>query len=200
MRSRGMLASLGLMSTMAIATVALVNAITIAPAFAQTAQQTMEDYINAHPELQQNPSLINDPRYQATHPGLRHFLDAHPNVDRARYGRMGAYDQNHQWRNSDWWHQNDPNWVNQHHPDWDQENPQWAHDADHHGDGDYDDRHRWRAREWWDKHHPGWVKKHHPEWVEEHENQSYDHHGPNQPYGNGNPPPHSPYGNGKYPE
>jgi hypothetical protein len=167
-----------------LAAAAVIYALSGATSYAQTAQQDLEQYINSNPELRADPNLINNPRYLAAHPQLQHFLETHPNVDRARY-RDGAFDNDHQWRDADWWHQNDPNWVAEHHPDWNQQHPQWANAEEHHGYGAYDEKHKWRAREWWDKHHPDWVKEHHPEWAGEH----------------GNPPPgHAPYGNGKYSE
>ena len=55
-----------------------------APAFAQTAQQDLQQYVNSHPELQANPSLMNNPTYRANHPDLNHFLETHPQVDRQR--------------------------------------------------------------------------------------------------------------------
>jgi hypothetical protein len=89
-----------------------------APAFAQTAQQDLQQYVNSHPELQANPSLMNNPTYRANHPDLNHFLETHPQVDRQRYGSSGAYDRNHVWRNSDWWHHNHNNSYARDHDDW----------------------------------------------------------------------------------
>ena len=147
---------------MSIAAAALFCVLGVAPVFAQSARQDLQEYINDHPELQKNPSLINNPNYLARHPKLNHFLQTHPNVDRKRYGRMGAYDHNHQWRDADWWHQNDPNWVYQNHRDWIQQNPSWMNS------GDYDDSHRWHNREWWEHNDPNWVRKRHPNWAREH--------------------------------
>jgi hypothetical protein len=179
-----------------LAAAALIFALGGATCYAQTAQQDLEQYINSNPELRADPNLINNPRYLAAHPQLQHFLDTHPNVDRARY-RGGAFDNDRQWRDADWWHQHDPNWVAEHHPNWNQEHPQWANNEEpHQGYGAYDEKHKWRAREWWDKHHPDWVKEHHPEWAAEHGHPPYG----NPPYGNPPPPGHTPYGNGKYSE
>jgi hypothetical protein len=94
-----------------IATTALFCGLGVAPAFTQTAQQDLEQYISNHPALQQNPSLMNDPKYLASHPDLSHFLQTHPQVDAQRhltynhgygannqqYGRSGAGDQQHRW-------------------------------------------------------------------------------------------------------
>jgi hypothetical protein len=96
-----------------------------APAFAQTAQQDLQQYVNSHPELQANPSLMNNPTYRANHPDLNHFLETHPQVDRQRYGTNGAYDRNHVWRNSDWWHHNDHNWYARNHSEEYYSHPGW---------------------------------------------------------------------------
>jgi hypothetical protein len=32
--------------------------------------------------------------------------------------RVGDYDAHHQWRDRDWWVQNNHAWVQQHHPEW----------------------------------------------------------------------------------
>jgi len=40
---------------------------------------------------------------------------------------MGAYDEKHQWHDSNWWVSNKREWVQQHHPEWVQH-----HDHDHH--------------------------------------------------------------------
>ena len=40
-------------------------------------------------------------------------------------GRFGEYDNEHQWHNAYWWHQNYPDWFWAHHPDWASVNPQW---------------------------------------------------------------------------
>jgi hypothetical protein len=109
-----------------ISATALLCAIGMAPAFAQTAQQDLEQYVNSHPELKANPSLMNDPRYLANHPDLNHFLETHPQVDRARYGHSGAYDQHHHWRRASWWHEHDPRWVQTNHPDWNKNHPEWV--------------------------------------------------------------------------
>ena len=76
------------------------------PAFAQTAQQDLQQYIKSHPELQSNPGLMSNPNYLARHPDLGHWLSTHPNVAPGRY-RDGAWDSRYQWHNEDWWHHND---------------------------------------------------------------------------------------------
>jgi hypothetical protein len=151
-----------------IATTVLVCSLGVAPAFAQTAAQDIQQYMSTHPELQQNPSLMNNPTYLARHPDLTRWLERHPQFDRGRYGHMGAYDRHHEWREADWWHQNDPDWVYHNHPDWIRDHPAWMKR------GDYDNEHHWRDREWWEHNHPNWVREHHPHWTEEY-NEHHNH-------------------------
>jgi hypothetical protein len=149
------------------------------PAFAQTAQQDLPEYIKDHPELQTNPALMSNPNYLARHPDLRHWLDTHPQVAPGRY-RNGAWDSRYQWHDEDWWHRNDPNWVYQHHNDWIAGHPNWTND------GDYDDTHRWRDRQWWMHNHPNWVREHHPHWEAANEGNYHadeGHHGHGHAYG-----------------
>jgi hypothetical protein len=153
----------------------------LAQAPAPQAEADLQQYISKHHEVQRNPSLLNNPEYLRNHPDLAHFIETHPNIQRQTM-RMGAYDSNHQWRDPDWWHQNNPNWVAANHQEWNQSHPEWMRaGANPVGEGDYDAKHTWRARDWWVQHHPNWVKQHHPEWAEAH----------------GNEPYHAPYGNGK---
>ncbi len=140
-----------------IVSAALACALGAVPAFAQTAQQDMEQYISSHPELQQNPSLIHNPNYLDHHRDLAHFLQTHPNLNR-QGNWTGAYDQDHVWRNEDWWHTNNPTWMYDHHPQWAEAHPDWGND------GDFDDAHHWHERRWWAAHHPDWVRDHHPGW------------------------------------
>jgi len=65
----------------------------------------------------------------------------------------GDYDQHHVWRDQTWWHDNDPGWVQKHHPDWE-------------ANGAWDDHHKhWHNREWWMKNHPKWAHEHYPHWY-----------------------------------
>src|SRR5260370_29184691 len=77
-----------------IATATLGCVLSVTAAFAQTAQQDLQQYISSHPELQQNPGLMNNPTYRANHPDLNRFLQNHPQVDRQRYRNGGAYGHN----------------------------------------------------------------------------------------------------------
>jgi hypothetical protein len=167
-----------------ISATALLCAIGMAPAFAQTAQQDLEQYVNSHPELKANPSLMNDPRYLASHPDLNHFLETHPQVDRARYGQYGAYDEHHHWHRAEWWHKHDPGWIESHHPDWYKNHPEWAQEhpmgtpehpvgapAYHAGNPNY---------------HPAGNPEYHPNGVNEYHPNGYHEH----PMGGPVPPPH----------
>ena len=147
----------------------------LAQAPAPEAEAVLQQYIANHPEVKRNPSLLSNPAYLNSHPDIAHFIQTHPAVLR-QIGRMGAYDSNHQWRDEDWWHKNDPNWIYQNHPNWNNEHPQWMND------GDYDDQHQWRNRQWWAQNHPNWVKQHHPNWDTA-DNNHNENHGPG---------PHSP--------
>jgi hypothetical protein len=159
----------------------------LAQAPAPEAEAVLQQYIASHPEVQRNPSLLDNPSYLSAHPDIGHFIQTHPYV-RQQTMRMGAYDTNHQWRDEDWWHKNDPNWVNQHHPEWNQSHPQWANQGGYHGEGAYDNDHRWQNRQWWMEHHPNWVKEHHPQWAEAHPSQPPPGHYPPPPPGQYPPP------------
>jgi hypothetical protein len=107
-------------------------------------------FLNHHPtiarDLQQNPSLIYDQAYLAQHPQLRQFLANHPNawqsVTRRNYayspnGGWGAYDNQKQWRNSQWWNEN----------------------------GDWDQNRKWHDRNWWQQNNPTVARRRHPNWF-----------------------------------
>jgi hypothetical protein len=142
------------------------------------AEAVFQQFLNNHPEVRRNPSLMQDPAYLSEHPKFANFLRTHPYVNK-QASRMGARDANNHWHDANWWHQNDPNWVYQHHPEWNTEHPQWMND------GDYDDSHDWHDRNWWVKNHPNWVKKHHPNWAPSHGlyDHDNDHHGKGHAYG-----------------
>ena len=97
-------------------------------------------------QLQANPNLINDPAFRRAHPDLQQYLQNHPNVSatvRSQAASMGghgyypghnyaggyggnpaynpgngAWDQNHQWRDRQWWMKHHPDWVKANHPEW----------------------------------------------------------------------------------
>jgi hypothetical protein len=76
-------------SSTIVATVALACGLSVTPAFAQTAEQDLQQYMSNHPALQANPSLMNNPTYLADHPDLRNFIANHPQVDNRGYGAYG---------------------------------------------------------------------------------------------------------------
>ncbi len=52
----------------------------------RTELRNFDNYLDSHPEvakdLQKNPRLIDDPKYIAAHPGMKEWLDHHPNTRR----------------------------------------------------------------------------------------------------------------------
>ena len=151
-----------------------------APAFSQSAQDEaqFQRYVNAHPglraDLRKDPNLVNDPYWLSKHQGFVGWLNQHPNMRNQAFS-MGAYDNNHQWHNADWWHHNDPDWMYDHHPEWVRDNPAWRND------GDWDDQHHWHDRNWWVNNNHAWVEQHHPNWAEirEERQEEYQKHHPN---------------------
>jgi hypothetical protein len=88
---------------------------------------------HAHPDLQeylQNHQRVSEAvRSQAAGmggPGMGgHGYYPGANHGYANYGgnpaynpANGAWDQNHQWQNREWWMKNHPNWVKANHPEW----------------------------------------------------------------------------------
>ncbi len=98
------------------------------PAFAQNAaaERYFQKYLAANPEVARNPSLMSNPRWLNAHPAFHKFLEEHPDIanqahnmaGRGAHGGYGAYDQKHQWHDSNWWTANNPTWTQQHHPEW----------------------------------------------------------------------------------
>ncbi len=139
----------------------------------------LNEFLNNHPgvgaQVRANPELLYDRQFRRQHPGLQEFLQNHPNVWRNFVaggpaqgpGGWGAYDQNRQWRNADWWHQNDPDWMYRNHPEWAENHPDWRAN-----DGDFDDSHVWHNRGWWNDNHPDWVQRHHPNWYKHEQHQA----------------------------
>jgi hypothetical protein len=76
----------------------------------------------------------------------------------------GDYDEHHEWRGADWWHEHHPVWFWDHHPEWAANHPRWRY-----SDGDWDDHHHWHDREWWYGRDHRWVEKHHPHWKRWHD-------------------------------
>jgi hypothetical protein len=142
---------------------AALGAMLVVPAFAQNvnpkAEAQLQNWIARDPRLQADPGLMNDPTYLRNHPNFATWLQQHPNAHQ-QVEQMGAYDRNHQWRNTNWWRQNDPDWIHKNHPEWARNHPEWAerheqreekvpqhveqkfqqhHDSDHSHDHDYHD-------------------------------------------------------------
>jgi hypothetical protein len=163
MRIRAISASIAL----AIAC-ALINA----PAFAQRpnpqSEREFQNYLNHHPELRANPEMMTNPGYLKQHPGFSKWMEQHPAVA-AQSRRMGAYDTENRWHNSEWWQDRDPEWVYKHHPEWANEHPQWWKSY-----GDYDPQHRWHDSEWWETHNRAWAEEHHPGWFKHHRGHDND--------------------------
>src|SRR5690349_4601167 len=130
------------------------------PAFAQNAktENTLRNIMIRHPELQNDPNLLNNPGYLDKHPNLKAFMEHHPGLERQIRDQYGAYDGGRVWRNQEWWHANNPQWMYEHHPEWAENHPTWR------GDGDWDDAHRWHSRDWWYENHREWAEEHHPDW------------------------------------
>ncbi len=109
------------------------------------------EFLRGHPriaaDLSQNPGLIYDQRYLATHPALKQFLASHRKIWRAigyqnysysNYGGWGAYGGDGQWRDQNWWRNN----------------------------GDWDDKDQWHDRDWWQQQNNRPVaQQRHPEWF-----------------------------------
>jgi hypothetical protein len=138
------------------------------PAFAQNvnprAESQLQNWIARDPRLQADPGLMNNPTYLRNHPNFATWLQQHPNAHQ-QVEQMGAYDRNHQWRDTNWWQHNDPNWVSHNHPEWARNHPEWA---EHHEE-------RVAPREEHAEHHEAAVE-HHEERTAHHE-EHRDHHG-----------------------
>lgn len=139
---------------------------------AQYHEERLDKFLNQRPELkaqlQRNPDLIYNRNFREKHPDLQQFMQNHSNVwgKLKDSNRWGAYDPSHNWHESDWWHQNDPAWMYNNHPEWARNHPDWDND------GDFDDHHQWHDRNWWNSNHPDWVQKHHPNWSKHEEHQA----------------------------
>lgn len=142
--------------------VATLGVILAAPAFAQNVSQhaeaQLQHWIAKDPRLQADPGLMNDPTYLKNHPNFAIWLQQHPGAHK-QVEQMGAYDKNHQWRNTNWWQHNDPDTMYKEHPDWVKNHPEWRNN------GDWDDQNHWHDSNWYREHRQDWVKEHHPEWA-----------------------------------
>jgi hypothetical protein len=118
--------------------------------------ERFSEFLSNHPEvardLRQNPDLIYDPRYRAQRPELNTFFAGHRRIWRSiKYqtytpvrsyrGGWGAYGNDRQWRDADWWKDN----------------------------GDWDDNRQWHDRAWWQQNNRTWAEQRHPNWYAKHE-------------------------------
>ena len=140
--------------------------------------ERLDHWLNEHQGLKRhlaaNPNLIYNRDFREDHPELRQFLQNHPDVweklerdhgvGARGPGRWGDYDDHHEWRDADWWHDHDRAWMYRHHPEWVENHPNWRHD-----DGDWDDAHAWHDRNWWNENHRDWVERRHPDWERQHD-------------------------------
>jgi hypothetical protein len=141
--------------------------------------QTFRWFLANHPNiaraLARNPGLLYNADWRRQHPQLEQYLDNHPYVWQALNNeywstgptetQWGDYDDQHQWRDAYWWHQNNPDWFYNNHPDWLSLNPRWRD-----RDGDYDQQHVWHYGQWWYNRDPNWVTTRHPDWLRQHQN------------------------------
>jgi len=141
--------------------------------------QTFRWFLANHPniarELARNPGLLYNANWRRQHPQLQQYLANHPYVWQALNNeywctgpadtQWGDYDDQHQWRDAYWWHQNNPDWFYNNHEDWVSLNPRWR---DH--DGDYDQQHVWHYGQWWYRQDPNWVRTRHSDWLRRHQN------------------------------
>ena len=145
----------------------------VLPAAAQApapgAEAALHRWMAKDPRLEADPGLMDNPVYLRNHPEFAQWLQEHPRVHR-QVAMMGAYDDNHVWRNTEWWRTNNPNWIYAHHPEWVEAHPEWRQY------GDWDDHHEWHDRGWWASNHPEWVAAHHPDWGAVHREAAIEHH------------------------
>ena len=144
-------------------------------------EQSFRWFLAHHPnvsrELARNPGLLYNPNWRRQHPQLEQYFATHPQVWAMLNGdywatgpaetQWGDYDDQHQWRDAYWWHENDPDRFYDTHPDWVSLDPRWR---DH--DGDYDQSHQWHYKQWWEQKDPTWVKDRHPDWLREPQNRT----------------------------
>lgn len=117
-------------------------------------------WLRRNPGLRQHPQWLDNPTYRKNHPLIIKWLEQHPYVLRESR-EEGMWDPDGRWRDSFWWHQNDPDEFWENHPEWAERHQDWRGA----NDGDWDDQHNWRARNWWIEHHRDWVEDHHPGWL-----------------------------------
>ena len=96
------------------------------------------------------------------------FYQNHPEwaaMDSSWLNEDGDYDNNNNWHNAYWWHQNNPDYFYANHPNWISWYPNWRNE-----DGAYDGQHNWHYGQWWYNQNPNWVSANHPNWISQHSN------------------------------
>jgi hypothetical protein len=138
------------------------------PWFSDPMGESFGQFLANHPvvgnELAQNPELIYNANWRASHPALQAYLNANPAMW-AQLMSYGDYDNSNVWHDAYWWHQNNPDFFYSNHPQWVSFNPLWLAQ-----DGAYDTNHTWHYGEWWYNQNPGWVASNHPNWMSQHQN------------------------------
>ena len=91
--------------------------------------------------------------------GIEHqimwFYQNHPEwaaMDSSWLNEDGDYDNDNNWHNAYWWHQNNPDFFYANHPNWISWHPNWRNE-----DGAYDGQHNWHYGQWWYNQNPNWV-------------------------------------------
>jgi hypothetical protein len=143
--------------------------------------QTFQYFLAYHPDIAQalalNPGLLYDASWRSEYPDLEQYLNTHPYewqaLNNANWStgpaetQWGYYDNQHQWRDAYWWHENDANWFYDSHQDWASLDSRWLIQ-----DGAYDQQNQWHYGEWWYNQNPTWVTSNHPAWLSQHQNWS----------------------------
>src|SRR5437870_3130958 len=91
------------------------------PAYAQApnprSEAEWQRYLGRHPGLRQHPEWLLNQNFLKAHPNMTTWLHNHPAV--AQQAReQGMWDREGRWRDSSWWHNNDPDEFWEHHPEW----------------------------------------------------------------------------------
>jgi hypothetical protein len=125
--------------------------------------QTFQYFLAYHPDIAQalalNPGLLYDAAWRSEYPDLEQYLNTHPYewqaLNNANWStgpaetQWGYYDNQHQWRDAYWWHENDANWFYDNHQDWASLDSRWLSQ-----DGAYDQQNQWHYGEWWYNQNP----------------------------------------------
>lgn len=125
-----------LKTILAVAVVALAMGLP-SIATAQYPDQRLNQFLDHHPDvrhdLERNPDLIFNSRYRRQHVELEEFMQGHQGIWGKLHGanRWGAYGPDHNWHESDWWHEHDPDWMHRNHPEWAENHPEWRGEVTH---------------------------------------------------------------------